>query len=114
MRYDPVVRASICYLEFLRCFCAWERIESGIAALHGDFAWSFIDRGLNQLPLRIYFHIAFIDKWQGRCGGQRVMISGNGSACQPRQPRQDNTITCNVRASALNRKYWCRHLHEWV
>jgi hypothetical protein len=74
MRYDPVVRASICYLEFLRCFCAWERIESGIAALHGAFAWSFIDRGLNQLPLRIYFHIAFNDKWQGRCGGQRVIF----------------------------------------
>jgi hypothetical protein len=35
MRYDPEVRASNCYLEFLRCYYYWERIKLGITSMQG-------------------------------------------------------------------------------
>ena len=71
MRYDLEVRASICYLEFLRCSCAWDRTKSGIARMHGHgvLALAFIDVEIDQLRSRIYFHITPIDKWQDGCDG---------------------------------------------
>jgi hypothetical protein len=66
MRYDHGVRASICYLEFLRCSCTLgaDQIGGCKVAGHGVLAWASIDVEIDQLRSRLYFHIALVDKWQ--------------------------------------------------
>jgi len=62
MRYDPVIRAFICYLEFLRCSCLLNRIKPRIAMLQGIVFDIDLHRvGTYQLR-RIHLNIILIDR----------------------------------------------------
>ena len=72
MRYDPEVRASICYTWSSCAFLVLGTGSNrGIARMHGHGALvlTFIDVEIDQLRSRVYFHIALIDKKQNGCDG---------------------------------------------